>query len=91
MPVQFGPPDDGHDVDADELARLGVTPQLIDRLRAWQEGWEERVAIPADPREFTSGRPLSVRLARQLQAELPAHEIYLYVNGCLRPAQELSP
>ena len=78
-------------LDAGDLARLGVSAALIERLRLWQEGWQGRVDIPADPLEFAPGRPLSVRLARQLQSELPAHEIHLEVNGDLRAAVDLAP
>jgi hypothetical protein len=91
VPVQFGPPDDAYAPDAEDLARLGVSRRLIERLRTWQQGWEARISLPADPLDFTPGRPLSVRLARQLQAELPGHAIYLDANSDLRRARELSP
>jgi hypothetical protein len=83
MPVEVAGLGSGLDgpLDADELARLGVSPRLIVGPRDWQEGWERRIAVAADPFEFTPGRPLSVRLARQLQAELPAHEVVLDVDG----------
>jgi len=90
LPVWFGPPVEG-DAGVEDLTRLGVSSRLIERLRAWQQGWEVRTTIPADPLDFTPGRPLSVRLARQLQAELPQHEVYLDVNGVLRAARDLQP
>jgi hypothetical protein len=77
-------------LEAQDLARLGVSPRLIDRLRSWQEGWEG-VENPTAQTDFIPGRPLSIRLARQLQSELPALAIYLDVSGDLRPAEDLSP
>lgn len=88
--VGLGFPLDG-DVDGEELARLGVSAQLIERLRSWQEGGEARVQSAADPLDFTPGRPLSVRLARQLQSELPAHDVYLDIAGTRHAARDLPP
>ena len=88
--VGLGFPLDG-DVDGEELARLGVSAQLIERLRSWQEGWEARVEIAADPLDLMPGRPLSVRLARQLQSELPAHDVYLDIAGTRHAARDLAP
>ncbi len=87
--VGLGFPLDG-DVDGEELARLGVSAQLIERLRSWQEGWKARVQIAADPLDFTPGRPLSVRLARQLQSE-SAHDVYLDIAGTRHAARDLPP
>jgi hypothetical protein len=78
-------------LEAQGLARLGVSPRLIERLRSWQEGWENGAENPAAQTDFIPGRPLSIRLARQLQSELPALAIYLDVSGDLRPAEDLSP
>jgi hypothetical protein len=79
------------DADDEDLARLGVSPRLVERLRSWQEGWEARVEIPADPGDFTPGRALSVRLARQLQAELPGHDVYLDIDGEGHSVRDLAP
>lgn len=93
LPIEFaglGFPLDGR-AEAEDLARLGASSQLIQRLRSWQQGWQGRVEAGAHPREFTAGQALSVRLARQLQAELPRHEVYLDVGGNLRAPSDLSP
>jgi hypothetical protein len=76
-------------LEAHELMAPGVSAQLIERLRSWQEGWDERGEYRSGRLEFTAGSPLSVRLARQLQSELPAHRNYLDVQGELRPAEDL--
>lgn len=79
LPVWHGPGSDSIGcLQAEDLVDLGVSSQLIDRLRAWQEGWEhDHRKTWRGPREFMPGSPLSVRLARQLQAELPAYRIFL--------------
>ncbi|WP_156036120.1 hypothetical protein [Blastococcus sp. URHD0036] len=81
LPVWHGP--EGHRfncLDAEELAALGVSAGLIDRLRAWQQRFE-REHPPFKtwyrPDELVAGVPMGVRLARQLQAELPGYRIYL--------------
>jgi hypothetical protein len=79
IPLWHGPGSDRTScLDAEELAALGVSDGLIKRLQAWQEDWEH------DPRKtwnrkdkVVAGIPLGVRLARQLQAELPRHRIFL--------------
>jgi hypothetical protein len=93
VPVEFVGIGDFLDgpAQAEDLARLGVSPQLIERLRAWQKDWEARVETGRHPREFTSGQPLSLRLTRQFQSELPEHDVYLDVAGDLRAARDLSP
>lgn len=90
LPVEFGAPDDVP-ADAEDLEGLGVSSRLIERLRTWQDGWEARASIPADPLDLTPGRALSIRLTRQLQSELPTHEVYLDVKGDLHAARDLAP
>jgi hypothetical protein len=93
VPVEtlgLGFPLDGH-LEAQNLARLGVSARLIERLRSWQQGWENGIENPAAQVEFLPGQPLSIRLARQLQSELPAIAISLDVSGDLRRADDLSP
>jgi hypothetical protein len=80
IPVWYGPGSDGLGwLDAEKLATLGVSDGLIERLRAWQESWERehppfKTWNTAD--KVVAGVPLGVRLARQLQAELPGHRIF---------------
>jgi hypothetical protein len=83
IPVWHGPggPGDGSGcLPAEELAALGVSEGLIERLRAWQESWERenppfKTWNTAD--KVVAGVPLGVQLTRQLQAELPGHRVYL--------------
>ena len=65
-------------LSVEELAALGVSAGLIEKMRAWQLDWEH------DPRKTWNYRdqvvasvPLRVRLARQLQAELRDHRVFL--------------
>jgi hypothetical protein len=90
VPVWHGPDSQKlGNVSADELLALGVSRPLIERLRAWQEGWDhDPFARVGPPREFWSGSPLSVRLARQLQAELPSYRIFLSDGPDARPVEE---
>lgn len=91
VPVWHGPDSDdtGH-VDGDALLALGVSPPLIERLREWQEGWDHDPSGGSPPRAFWPGGPLSVRLARQLQAELRDHRIFLVTPAGPRPIDEWS-
>jgi hypothetical protein len=71
------------------LVVLGVSRPLIERLRAWQEGWgHDPFRRSGPPREFWPGSPLSVRLARQLQAELPGYRIFLAAGPEPGPVEE---
>jgi hypothetical protein len=90
MPVWHGPDSKNlGNVDAEELLTLGVSPQLIERLRAWEEGWEhDPFARLGPPREFWPGSPLAVRLARQLQAELRGYRVFLAAGPEPRPVEE---
>ena len=89
LPVWHGRDnDDFGNVDAQELLALGVSRPLIERLRAWQEGWDhDPFGRVRPPREFRLGGPLSVRLAQQLQAQLPGYRIFL-ADSDPRPVEE---
>jgi hypothetical protein len=74
---------------AEELEALGVSRPLIKGLRAWTAGWEAHaLANDRDPHAFAVGQPMSVRLARQLQAELPEFRIFLTSGPDPRPVKE---
>ena len=89
VPVWHGPGSERScHVDAEELSDLGVSRPLIERLRAWQEGWEHDPFSSSPPREFWPGAPLSIRLARQLQSELPGYRIFLDTRSGPRPVEE---
>jgi hypothetical protein len=75
-------------LDADGLAALGVSGPLIERLHAWNKGWQIRAHGNRDLAEFALGEPLSVQLARELQAELPDYEIFLTLGPDPRPVKE---
>jgi hypothetical protein len=60
----------------EELSALGVSPSLIGRLQAWFEAYDPPVGTAPDPTAEV-GLPWSLRLATQLQLELPAHEVHL--------------
>ena len=75
-------------LDAQELEALGVSRPLIEQLRAWNEGWETHAINNRDPLEFTVGKPMSLQLARQVQAELPDHQIFLTNGPDPRPGNE---
>jgi hypothetical protein len=89
VPVWHGPDSErsGH-VGAEALSALGVSRPLIERLRAWQEIWDHDPFTSSPPRESWSGAPLSVRLARQLQSELPGYRIFLDTRSGPRPVEE---
>ena len=90
MPVWHGPgSDDSGNVGAEELTALGVSGSLVQRLRAWQESWDhDRNIEGSPPRESWPGSPLTVRLARQLQAELPDYRVFLFTYSGLRPVED---
>jgi hypothetical protein len=90
LPVWHGPDSEEiGNVSAEELMALGVSPRLIERLREWQEGWEhDPFARVGPPREFWPGSPLTVRLARQLQAELRGYRVFLAAGPEPRPVEE---
>ena len=72
-------------MDAEELVSL----PLVDRLRAWQEGWEhDPFARVGPPHEFWPGSPMTVRLAPQVQAELPGYPVFLAAGPEPRPVDE---
>jgi hypothetical protein len=73
---------------AEELMALGVSRPLIERLRAWERGWDQEPFTSSSPQTFRPGSPLEVRLARQLQAELPDYRILLWTPEGPRPVEE---
>lgn len=85
VPVWHGPDseDAGH-VSAEALMALGVSRRLVDRLRAWQQSWDHDPFTSSALLEFRPGSPMTVRLARHLQAELPGHRIFLATERGLR-------
>lgn len=89
VPVWHGPDSEEiGNVSAEELMALGVSPPLIERLRAWQGGWEHNpLSRVGPPREIWSGSPLTVRLARHLQSELPGYRIFLDTRDGPRPVE----
>jgi len=70
------------------LLELGVSRALIERLRAWQAGWEHDPLTRSPLKEFRSGSPLSVRIAQHLQRELPDYRIFLDGADGPRPIDE---
>ena len=89
MPVWHGPSGDGiGNVTAQELMALGVSSALLERLRAWQDGWEHDPITGSSPREFRAGSPLTLRLAQHLQAELPGYRLFIATSDGPRPVDE---
>jgi hypothetical protein len=89
IPVWFGPDgDDSGGLSAEDLAALGVSDRLIERLRAWQESWDHDPSTSDAPRGSWPGSPVTVRLAQHLQAELPAYRIFLFAEPAPRPVDE---
>ncbi len=84
VPVWHGPGGERHGlVDADQLSALGVSPGLVERLAAWQEGWDHDPFGMGPPERFREGNTTFVRLARQLQAELPGFRVHLRARSGL--------
>lgn len=73
---------------AEELSALGVSDRLIERLRSWQESWDHDPFTSAPPHDARPGSPLTVRLARHLQTELPGYRIFLAADADPRPVAE---
>jgi hypothetical protein len=71
----------------DELLAYGVSTALIAPLRAWLDASGPTVGTAADP-EAKVGLPWSLRLAAQLQRELPGCDIYLSNGPDSRPLRE---
>lgn len=89
LPVWHGPDGEGiGNVSAEELTALGVSRPLIERLRAWEEGWDHDPFTSSPPKEFWPGSPLTVRLARHLQSELPGYRIFLDTRHGPRPVED---
>jgi hypothetical protein len=91
VPVWHGPDsDDLGLLDGDHLLALGVSGPLIERLRAWQEAWDHDPSSGSPPRDTWPDQPSVQRLARDLQAELPGHRIFLFTGtgGRPRPVEE---
>jgi hypothetical protein len=89
LPVWHGP--DGENignVGVEELVALGVSWRLIERLRAWQAGWDHDPFTSSPPAKYELGSPLTVRLAQDLQWELPEYRIFLATEAGPRPADE---
>ena len=88
VPVWHGPGSDGAgNVGAEELTGLGVSDALVERLRAWQQTWEQAPSGPVERRLWLRS-PGTMRLARQLQAELPDHRVFVGTDADLRPVDE---
>ena len=89
IPVWHGPDaDDSGGLAAEDLATLGVSDRLIERLRAWQESWDHDPSTSSAPRGSWPGSPATLRLARHLQAELPGYRIFLFADPVPRPIDE---
>ncbi|MCA0143519.1 hypothetical protein [Blastococcus sp. LR1] len=89
VPVWHGPDSqDSGNVTAEGLLALGVSSGLVERLRAWQEGWEHDPFTRSSPPQLRPGTPMTVRMARHLQAELPGYRIFLAVGSEPRPLDD---
>ncbi|TFV52241.1 hypothetical protein [Blastococcus sp. TF02A-35] len=89
VPVWHGPDsEESGNVSAAELAALGVSLPLVERLRAWAEGWDHDPVTGSPLGQFRPGSPLTVRLARHLQSELTGHRIHLHTGDGPRPVEE---
>ena len=89
VPVWHGPGSEGSGhVSAEELTSLGVSLPLIERLRAWGEGWDHDPATSSPRGEAWPGSSSTVRLARHLQSELPGYRILLDGGDEPRPVAE---
>lgn len=89
VPVWHGPESEGTgSVSAQELMALAVSPPLIERLRAWEDGWDHDPLTASPLAQFRPGSPLTVRLARHLQSELPGHRVFLGTGEGPRPVEE---
>ena len=89
VPVWYGPGGGAPGgLDADELAALGVSDRLIERLRAWQQSWDHDPFTSNPPRASWPGSPVTLRLAQHLRAELPGCRVFLIDNRQPRPIDE---
>ena len=89
MPVWHGPSaEKSGNVTAEQLRGLGASQGIIERLLAWQANWDHDPFTGSALHRFRPGSPLTVRLARHLQAELPGRRIFLVSESCPRPVDE---
>jgi hypothetical protein len=70
-----------------ELLALGVSRPLTERLRAWLEAYDPPAGTAPDPRAEL-GLPWSLRLAAELERELPSCEIHLSNGPDSKPFRE---
>ena len=84
VPVWRMPADVGL-VSPEELRDIGVSAPLVDRLKAWARDCDAPYLSRLRLDDLREGGQVSLRLARQLQAELPDYEIFIMQDGSPRP------